>query len=61
MRGWGTDEPWFGEDPRVIDEIARVDLGRAYGISMSWRKPLRIDEIARMAPTREVRERKGRP
>jgi len=30
-------------------------------VTMQWRKPLRIDEVARMAPTPEVRERKGRP
>ena len=26
-----------------------------------WRKPLSIEEINRMAPTPEVRERRGRP
>ena len=30
-------------------------------ITRQWRKPLRVDEVARMAPTPEVRERKGRP
>lgn len=29
--------------------------------SVQWRKPLSIIEINRMAPTIEVRERKGRP
>jgi hypothetical protein len=29
--------------------------------TMQWRKPLHLSEIARMAPTPEVRERAGRP
>jgi len=29
--------------------------------SVHWRKPLRIDEINRMAQTVEVRRREGRP
>lgn len=41
----GTDEPWYEE------------IG---GVAVHWRKPLRIDEINRLAPTVEVRERKGR-
>jgi hypothetical protein len=30
-------------------------------VTMQWRKPLRIEEVARLAPTPEVRERRGRP
>lgn len=30
-------------------------------VTMQWRKPLSIEEVGRMAPTVEVRERKGRP
>jgi hypothetical protein len=30
-------------------------------ITRQWRKPLSIEEVNRMAPTPEVRERKGRP
>jgi hypothetical protein len=40
-------------EPLVEDHDVRV--------TMQWRKPLSIEEIARMAPTPEVRERKGRP
>lgn len=40
-------------EPLVEDHDARV--------TMQWRKPLSIEEVARMAPTVEVRERKGRP
>ena len=29
--------------------------------ALTWRKPLRIDEINKMAPTPEVRARPGRP
>jgi hypothetical protein len=29
--------------------------------AMHWRKPLSIEEVNRMAPTEEVRARKGRP
>ena len=29
-------------------------------VTRQWRKPLSIEEVARMAPTPEVRERKGR-
>ena len=44
----GTDEPVI-EDPKPMMT------------TMQWRKPLRIDEVARMAQTPEVRERRGRP
>jgi hypothetical protein len=30
-------------------------------VTMQWRKPLSIGEIAQMAPTPEVRAREGRP
>jgi hypothetical protein len=30
-------------------------------VTMQWRKPLSVDEVARMASTPEVRERRGRP
>jgi hypothetical protein len=30
-------------------------------ISLQWRKPLSIEEVNRLAPTQEVRERRGRP
>jgi hypothetical protein len=46
----GTNEPLYESGP---DEGARV--------TRQWRKPLSIEEVARMAPTPEVRERKGRP
>ena len=29
-------------------------------VTRQWRRPLSIEEVARMAPTPEVRERKGR-
>ncbi len=51
MRGVGTDEPMI-EDP---EEAAMLRSTR------QWRKPLRIDEVNRMAPTPEVRARQGRP
>jgi len=41
----GTDEPWI-EEPG--------------NIALHWRKPLRIDEVARLAQTPEVRARPGR-
>ena len=56
MRDTGTSEPFIAED---VQEMAAV-----LGVSpraMHWRKPLSIPEINRMAPTSEVRERKGRP
>lgn len=56
MRGVGTEEPFIMED---VQEMAVV-LGRSPG-SVQWRKPLSIMEINHLAPTIEVRERKGRP
>jgi len=55
MRGAGTDEPWFMDDPHELAD----ELGFAPR-AVHWRKPLRMDEVARMAPTPEVKERKGR-
>jgi hypothetical protein len=51
--GLGTDEAWFTE------EMTR-GLGLT-AIAVHWRKPLRLDEINRLAPTPEVRQRQGRP
>jgi hypothetical protein len=45
----GTNEP-------LIEAI-----GEDAVVTMQWRKPLSIEEVARMAQTPEVRERKGRP
>lgn len=53
MRGSGTDEPWFFEEMSGM-------LGMM-AVAAHYRKPLRVDEVARMAPTPEVKERKGRP
>jgi hypothetical protein len=52
MRGVGTKDPWFMEE--MTSEIGE----RA--VAVHWRKPLRIDEVNRLAPTSEVRERQGR-
>jgi hypothetical protein len=30
-------------------------------VTLQWRKPLSIPEVNRLAPTQEVRERRGRP
>ena len=56
MRGVGTNEPFIAEDIMAFEAA----LGRPI-MSMNWRKPLSIEEINRMAPTPEVRERRGRP
>lgn len=46
MRGVGTDEPWVEElMPHTIQ----------------YRRPLRMEEVAQLAQTPEVRERPGRP
>jgi hypothetical protein len=52
MHGCGTDEPWF---------LDQEFLGLIGGSAAHWRKPLRIDEVNRMAPTPEVIARPGRP
>lgn len=56
LHGCGTDEEWHMENPA---EVAGV-IG-APTVSIHWRKPLRIDEVSRMADTPEVRARAGRP
>jgi len=53
MRGVGTDEEW------VTEEMSEQFGMRACAVH--YRRPLRIDEIARMAPTPEVLARPGRP
>jgi hypothetical protein len=53
MRNLGTEEPY------VMEEMTEWLGERA--VSVHWRKPLRIDETAQMAPTQEVRDRPGRP
>jgi hypothetical protein len=50
--GLGTTEPWFTEE-------LTQDFGSA-AVAVHWRKPLRIDEVNRLAPTPEVRARPGR-
>lgn len=52
MRGLGTDEPY------VVEEMTQMLGERA--VSVHWRKPLRIDEVARLALTEEVLQRPGR-
>lgn len=47
MRGLGTDEPWI-EEPGPGGRV------------LTWRKPLRIDEVNQMAQTTETRARPGR-
>jgi hypothetical protein len=49
MRGVGTDEP-------LIEAIGEGNV-----VTAQWRKPLRIDEVNRMAETPEVKQREGRP
>ena len=51
MRGVGTLEPWFRDIP---------DFPGHEALSVQYRRPLRIEEVAQMAPTSAVRERKGR-
>jgi hypothetical protein len=52
MRGVGTTEEWFVEEmSKEIGDMA---------VAVHYRKPLRIDEVARMAPTPDVRARRGR-
>jgi hypothetical protein len=48
----GTTEPLI-EDDDFIPGRGRV--------TRQWRKPLSFEEVARMAQTPEVRERRGRP
>lgn len=53
MRGLGTDEAFYEE--------SMVDVLGPAAITCNWRKPLRLDEITRLAPTPDVRARPGRP
>lgn len=46
MHGAGTVEAW-------IEELGQITI--------QYRKPLRLDEVAQMAQTQPVRERPGRP
>lgn len=55
MHDNGTKEPWFLEDPREY----QAATGRV-SVAAHWRKPLRIDEVAQMAKTPDVRAREGR-
>lgn len=52
MRGIGTDEPW------IVEEMSRR-FGMS-AVAVHYRKPLSIDEVARMGQTSEVKERPGR-
>jgi hypothetical protein len=47
FRGVGTDEPLIEEDMPLLQ-------------TRQWRKPLRIDEVNRMADTPEARQRPER-
>ena len=49
MHGAGSGEPFI--EP----------VGEGNVATRQWRKPLSIEEVNRMAPTPEVRERRGRP
>jgi hypothetical protein len=48
----GTTEPLIEADDYPPGHVR---------VTMQWRKPLSIEEVARLAPTVEVRERRGRP
>jgi hypothetical protein len=50
----GSPEPMIEADAREFPALNRR-------VTMQWRKPLSIEEVAQLAPTPEVRERKGRP
>ena len=49
MRGVGSAEPLIQEREPALTR------------TVQWRKPLSFDEVNRMAPTMEVRQRPGRP
>jgi hypothetical protein len=51
----GTSEPLV-----LVLAPAEMPTGHV-AVTMQWRKPLTLEEVARMAPTPEVRERRGRP
>jgi hypothetical protein len=42
-------------------EPAIEAVGEGNVVTAQWRKPLALTEVARMAPTLEVRARPGRP
>lgn len=56
FRGVGSGEPLIPVPE--IEMAADLDFDP---VTAQWRKPLSFDEVNRMAPTEEVRERKGRP
>lgn len=58
MRGLGTNEKLIEE--QLPDAIVLREFGHA-PVSVNWRKPLSLTEVAQLAPTPEVRERPGRP
>jgi len=47
-----------GTQPLIEPEGEEAALLR---VTQQWRRPLSIEEVARMAATPEVRERRGRP
>lgn len=59
FRGVGSEETLIPVNDHEM--AARLAIIGLQPISAQWRKPLSIMEINRMAPTAEVRERKGRP
>jgi predicted urease superfamily metal-dependent hydrolase len=59
FRGVGTDEPLIEQD--LMEMAGELGIPHWQIVTRQWRKPLSIPEISRMAPTPEVRERRGRP
>lgn len=55
--GLGADAPLFEEV--LPDDLALARFGHL-PISVSWRRPLSLLEVNQMAPTAEVRQRRGR-
>ena len=53
MRGVGTPDPFH-------EEIAKPVFAR-YAVSVSYRRPLRVDEVNLIKDTPMVRKRPGRP
>ncbi len=49
-----------GTNERLIP-VGADEFPAGRPVTMQWRKPLSILEVNRMAPTAEVRERRGRP
>ena len=56
FRGVGTEEPFIEENYAEMRDAIGAEPSAAH-----WRKPLSIMEINRMAPTEDVRARRGRP